>query len=48
MWIEATVLIALVVFLAYIAALWDIRRMREQAEQLSEQDRIIELLKRSE
>ncbi len=46
MWIEAGVLIALVVFLAYIAAQWDIARMRRQAEKQAEQDRIVDVLKR--
>jgi hypothetical protein len=46
MWIEAGVLLALVVFLAYIAAQWDIHRMRKDAIKQAEQDRIVDVLKR--
>ena len=48
MWIEASVLIALVVFLAYILAQWDIKRMRRQAIKQAEQARIVDVLKRNE
>ena len=48
MWIEASVLIALVVFLAYITAQWDIARMRKAAELEAEHKRIMDILKRSE
>ena len=46
--IEAVVLLSLPLILTYIAAEWDLKRMREQAEKQAEHKRILDILKRSE
>lgn len=48
MYIELYVLLAATVLLAYLVSLWDVKRMRKDAEKQAEHTRIIELLKRSD